>query len=135
MAQFETRGRRPEYNDKRFLRKRIDEYFDQCEKDGVFADYAGMRLFLRLKKKDIDDLCNPDIKGDEAEEYQDIFDYARDRRESILARKMVQDPKSATGCKAALAMPENGGYSERAVENQDRKINIRVSEENAELFK
>ena len=134
-TKIETRGRQPEYKDLKFLRRRIDEYFAQCEDENVFADYAGMRLFLRLKKKDIDDMCDPAINGEKAYDYQDLFEYARDRRESWLARKMVTDPKAATGCKASLAMPENGGYSDKAAENQDRKINISVTKENAELFK
>ena len=134
-TKYETRGKRPEYNEPRVLRKKIDEYFEQCERERVFADYAGMRLFLKLYKRDIEALCDPEVNGEKAYEYQDIFEYARDRRESQLARKMVTDPKMAAGCKAALAMPENGGYSDKAAENQERKINIKVSEENAELFK
>ena len=132
---YETRGKRPEYNEPKILRKKIDEYFELCEKERVFADYAGMRLFLKLYKKDIDNLCDPAVNGDKAYEYQDIFEYAKDRRESLLARRMVTDPKMAAGCKAALAMPENGGYSDKAAENQDRKINVSVSKEDAELFK
>ena len=132
---METRGRKPTYNEPKYLRSKVDEYFDQCKRERVFADYAAMRIFLKLSKQDIADLCDEEITGDKASEYQDIFDYARDRRESDLVRKMVTDPKAAAGCKAALAMPENGGYSDKAAENQDRKITIKVSEEDAELFK
>lgn len=131
----ETRGRKPEYSDYKFLRRKVDEYFSKCEEQGVFADYAGLRLYLKISKKDIEDLCDPDIKGEKAYIYQEIFDTARDRRESWLSRKMVTEPKAAAGCKAALSMPENGGYSDRAADNQDRKISIKVSDENAELFK
>jgi len=125
---METRGRKPTYNDPKYLRAKVDEYFDECDKKRVFADYAGMRIFLKLSKQDIEDLCD-----DEA--YRAIFEYARDRRESALVRKMVTDPKAAQGCKNALAMPENGGYSDKAAEKPDRKITIKQSEETAELFK
>ena len=101
----------------------------------MFADYAGMRMFLKLNKQEISDMCDPNVSGDKAYDYQDIFNYARDRRESDLVRKMVTDPKAAQGCKAALAMPENGGYSDKAAEKQDKKVSIKVSEEDAELFK
>jgi len=125
---METRGRKPTYNDPKYLRAKVDEYFDECDTKRVFADYAGMRIFLKLSKQDIEDLCD-----DEA--YRAIFEYARDRRESALVRKMVTDPKAAQGCKNALAMPENGGYSDKAAEKPDRKITIKQSEETAELFK
>jgi hypothetical protein len=132
---METRGRKPTYNDPKVLRTKVDEYFESCHEDRVFPDYAAMRIFLKLSKQDIADLCDEEINGDKAYDYREIFDYARDRRESALVRRMVTDPKSAAGCKAALAMPENGGYSDKAAENQDRKITIKMSEEDAELFK
>ena len=124
----ETRGRKPTYSDPKVLRQKVDDYFKECDEKRVFADYAGMRIFLKLSKQDIEDLCD-----DEA--YKAIFDYARDRRESALVRKMVTDPKAAQGCKNALAMPENGGYSDKAAEKTDRKITIKQSDETAELFK
>lgn len=124
----ETRGRKPTYSDPKVLRQKVDDYFKECDEKRVFADYAGMRIYLKLSKEDIDDLCDDPV-------YKAIFDYARDRRESALVRKMVTDPKAAQGCKNALAMPENGGYSDKAAEKTDRKITIKQSDETAELFK
>ena len=124
----ETRGRKPTYSDPKVLRQKVDDYFKECDEKRVFADYAGMRIYLKLSKEDIDDLCDDPV-------YKAIFDYARDRRESALVRKMVTDPKAALGCKNALAMPENGGYSDKAAEKTDRKITIKQSDETAELFK
>ena len=131
------RGPKPAYPDPKVLKKKIDENFDKCSDPNVrqFPDFAGMRLFLRLRKKDVEDLCSPEINGDKAYEYQEIFDYARDRRESILVRQLVTQPKLAQGIRLALAMPENGGYSDKAAENQDRKVHIKVSEKDEELFK
>lgn len=124
----ETRGRKPTYSDPKVLRQKVDDYFKECDEKRVFADYAGLRIYLKLSKEDIDDLCDDPV-------YKAIFDYARDRRESALVRKMVTDPKAAQGCKNALAMPENGGYSDKAAEKTDRKITIKQSDETAELFK
>ena len=132
---METRGRKPTYNDPKALRAKVDEYFEQCKEERVFPDYAAMRIFLTISKQDVADLCDEDITGDKAYAYREIFDYARDMRESALVRRMVTDPKSAQGCKAALAMPENGGYSDKAAEKQDRKINVKISAEDDELFK
>ena len=131
----ETRGRKPTYNDPKVLRLKIDDYFKECEQQRVFPDYAGMRIYLKVTKQDIADLCDPAVTDEKSSEYQEIFEYAKDRRESALVRKMVTDPKAAQGCKNALAMPENGGYSDKASEKQDRKISIKASEETAELFK
>ena len=131
----ETRGRKPTYPDIKILRSRIDEYFVACSEDRQFADYAGMRLFLKLTKKDIEDMCSPEINGDKAYDYQEVFDWSRDRRESLLVRQLVTQPKLAQGIRLALAMPENGGYSDKAAENQDRKVHIKVSEKDEELFK
>jgi hypothetical protein len=64
-----------------------------------------------------------------------VFDWAKDRRESLLVRQLVTQPKLAQGIRLALAMPENGGYSDKAMENQDRKVHIKVSEKDEELFK
>ena len=102
----ETRGRKPTYPDIKALRTKIDEYFVQCAEERQFADYAGLRLFLKLTKKDVDDLCSPEINGDKAYDYQDVFAWARDRRESLLVRQLVTQPKLAQGIRLALAMPE-----------------------------
>lgn len=131
----ETRGRKPTYNDPKVLRIKIDDYFQDCEQKRVFPDYAGLRIFLKVTKQDIADLCDPAVTEEKSEEYQEIFEYAKDRRESALVRRMVTDPKCAQGCKNALAMPENGGYSDKAAEKQDRKIRIDTTKEVDELFK
>ena len=131
----ETRGRKPTYNDPKVLRQKVEDYFQECKEQREFPDFAAMRIYLKLTRQDVADLCDDTINGEKAHEYQDIFEYARDKRESALVRRMVTDPKCAQGCKAALAMPENGGYSDKAAEKQDRKISIKTSEETAELFK
>ena len=131
----ETRGRKPTYTDPKVLRAKIDEYFTSCTEMREFPDFAGMRIFLKLQKGDIEDMCSPEINGDKAYTYREIFDWARDRRESLLVRQLVTQPKLAQGIRLALAMPENGGYSDKAMENQDRKVHIKVSEEDSELFK
>lgn len=130
----ERRGRAPEYGDPNVLRKKVDDYFAECETKFVFADFAGMCLFLKLSYSQVEDLCDPGITED-SDKYKEIFNYAMMRRESLLMRKMVADPKAATGCKAALALPENGGHSEKAVAKPDRRINIKSSKETEELFK
>jgi len=134
-TKYETRGKRPTYTDPKRLRSKVDEFFAECEENNKFASFPAMLLYLNISKPKYDELRDPEVNGKMAQKYQDIHEYAMLRRQDQLLQKMVNDPKMSTGCKAALAMPENGGFTERTAENQDRKINIRVSEENAELFK
>lgn len=123
-------------NDPDRLRADIEEYFDVCAQKREFADYAGMKIFLELSDDDISDLCDETITGENAAVFRKHFEYAKNKRKSLLVRKMVTDPKAANGCKIALAMPENGGFSERtSADKQDRKITIKQSEEVSELFK
>ena len=106
------------------LKAKVDEYFNLCAEQRQFADFAGMRLFLGLKKKDIDDMCSDPEFGDE---YVDVFDYAEDRRECLLVRQLVTQPKLAQGIKLALAMPENGGYSEKNAEvSREKKFVVKL---------
>lgn len=106
------KGPRPEYNQPKLLRAAVEKYFAECEKAKVFPDFAGMKLALQLRSSDIERLT--DSKNPKAQDYRDIFDEARDRRESWLARKMAADPKGANGYMNALKQDINGGYMDRA---------------------
>lgn len=107
-----AKGPRPEYNQPKLLRAAVEKYFEDCDKDSVFPDFAGMKQALQLRTKDIDRLT--DDSNPKAQEYKDIFEEARDRRESWLARRMVTEPKSANGCMNALKQEANGGYMDKA---------------------
>ena len=96
-----SKGPRPEYNQPKLLRAAVEKYFDECGEMGVFPDFAGMKRELQLRNSDIERLT--DEKNPKVQEYRDIFDEAKDRRESWLVRKMAADPKAA-----------NGGYMDRA---------------------
>lgn len=107
-----SKGPRPEYNQPKLLRAAVERYFDECEEIKVFPDFAGMKRELQLRNSDIERLT--DEKNPKAQEYRDIFDEAKDRRESWLVRKMAADPKAANGCMNALKQEANGGYMDRA---------------------
>lgn len=104
------------------IRLAIEKYFDTCEADKVFPDYAGMRLALELKESDVQyflsDAC------EDCEAYRDLFNYARDRRESFLVRRMTSDNKLAQGCLNALKQPMNGGYIDRPVDTNGGKLEV-----------
>lgn len=100
------------------LRESINIYFVECEKKGVFPDYAGMKLRLGIKKEtDVQKMC-------EDPEVADVFEEAKYRRESFLVRRMTSEPKLAQGCLNALKQPINGGYNEKAADSNDKKLII-----------
>jgi hypothetical protein len=118
----DTRGRRPEYSDYREFRKKVDEYFVQCEEDGVFPDEKGMFIHLNIFEEDLDALIDPE--NEYANEYLRILKLARYRRESWLSRNMVRDNKMANGCMNALKQEQNGGYTDRPAAGKQQKVQI-----------
>lgn len=93
------------------LEAKIDEYFDHCIEAGdIFPDDAGMLEYLGLRPRSIEAYIYEDEQKDG---YREVLDRAKMRRESWLARRMVSEPRLATGCLAALKQPKNGGYIDR----------------------
>lgn len=119
---METRGRPPEYNTPQKLRIAVEGYFDDCDKEGVFPDLAGMKRALKLSKRDIDEMTSDNNPA--CEDYRYIFECARDRRESWLARRMVTEPKAANGCMNALKQEQNGGYMDKSADKAPQTIKI-----------
>lgn len=100
-----------EYGSPEELWDAIRIYFSQCQKSGIFPDYKGMLVFLKLKERDVKAMC-------ENQEYADVFEDAMYMRESDLVRKMTRDNKMANGCMNALKQPINGGYADKTADNK-----------------
>lgn len=115
------RGRKPIYTPET-LRTAVEKYFDKCEAEKIFPDYAGMRLELGIAESTIKHYISDECEDCEA--YREIFNNARDRRESYLVRRMTSDNKLAQGCLNALKQPMNGGYIDRPVDNGSGKIEV-----------
>lgn len=120
----QAKGRKPEYNDPKKLAVAVNQYFADCESRDVFPDEPGMRLYLRIRKEDVDRMLDP--KNKHYEQYKEIFDTAMDRRSSWLERTMVSQPKLAQGCMNALKQPANGGYTDRPKDTGTKKITLNV---------
>lgn len=106
------RGRKRTYENADELRAAVDAYFDECEEQGIFPDWAGLKVQLGPT----DDRTYEEWqKGDSdfAKECRDIFSKAAAKRESWLVRVMTSDNKRAQGCLNALKQPQNGGYVDR----------------------
>lgn len=115
----ETRGRRPTFTDYKDLAREVEAYFTKCDEDGVFPDEAGMYVYLKIFKEDLEPMLDPD--NPDAQEYERILKRAKYRRESWLSRNMVQDNKMANGCFNMLKQEANGGYSDRGVQDKTEK--------------
>jgi hypothetical protein len=115
------RGPKPLYESPDALRKKIDEYFTIMEEKNEFPDLAGMRLYLRMSEATMKKYQEEDHEN--YEEYREIFNEAKDRRESFLVRRMTRDNKLAQGCLNALKQPANGGYIDKP-QDQGGKMEI-----------
>ena len=83
-----------------------------------------MKLFLKLSDRQIKNLQSED--HDDFMKYREVFEYARDKRESWLVREMTSDNKRAQGCLNALKQPNNGGYIDRPVDTCEKTLNINM---------
>lgn len=90
----------------RRIREGVEKYFNECLECDVFPDLAGMRVALRMSESEMEE-------ASEREEIRQIFEVAKDRRESYLVRAMTADNKRTSGCMNALKQKENGGYAEK----------------------
>ena len=103
------------------MKKKIDEYFDGL--DGrTFPEYAGMLLYLGVYEDEVDKLC----AGDDAAsaKYRRVFDYAKLRRKSWLARVAASDSKLASGCFNLLKQEENGGYTSSSTPDKTNSVRV-----------
>lgn len=102
----------------KILQKQVEDYIAQCNEEGIFPDLPGMRLFLGLRKREMEALSSD-------EGCRDVLEYAADCRESWLIRKMCQDNKLSNACMNVLRQAENGGYGEKS--GGDKGLEIRFS--------
>lgn len=117
------------YKTPEVLRSAIEDYFKKIASVNEFPDYAGMLLFLRLEKDDVEEYCKT------SDEYARVFRDSKLMRESFLVRRMTKDKSLAQGCMNALRQPENGGYSEKTAEKQTKKLIIVTDGVGKDAFK
>ena len=100
------------------LKSAIFDYHTKTEEAREFPDLAGLLIYLNISDEEYAMMI-------EDEEFKPAFLYAKRRRESWLNRKAI-DNKAANGCKMLLMQEENGGYSDRPVDNKEKKFIVKL---------
>lgn len=119
---------KPKKYDAESLEKAVDDYFLQCENQGVFPDEAGMLIFLNISRPTLS-------RYNEDEEMKGIFARAGERRESWLAQAISAEPKLAQGLSFLLKQKKNGGYSDRPDGGEAQKVIIEMHGVGGDAFK
>lgn len=101
------------------LAEAIDNYFLECEKENIFPDNAGMRIYLDISQ-------DTEERYLKQNEYAEILKKAQDRRESWLTRRVMSDnAKTVTGAIFALKQAKNGGW--RDIQETSGAMNITLN--------
>jgi len=87
---------------------------------GVFPDEAGMRTYLGLTHE-----LYKAYK--DSPDFESVFNWAQDMRESWAARRMAADPKSSSAYLAILKQPGNGGWVDRKQDKGDSTLVIKAA--------
>ena len=94
----------------------VRRYHKSTETAKQFPDLAGLKNALDIEDDEYEAICR-------APEYHRTVLWAMRRRESFLMRAALT-AKNTTGIKMLLAQPENGGYVEKPVGKEARKIEV-----------
>ena len=100
------------------LEEAIEAYHVKNEDAGVFPDLAGLLIALNISDEEYNMMIDDD-------DFKPAFLYAKRRRESWLNRKAI-DNKAANGCKILLMQEENGGYTDRPVDNKKKEFVVKL---------
>ena len=87
----------------------------------VFPDEAGLRTFLGL-----DHASYYSYKDDP--EYESVFNWAQDVRESWAARRLAAEPRAAQSYLTILKQSANGGWVDRKTDQQDKTLAIKIAD-------
>lgn len=102
------------------LQKEYQDLADRIVNSACFPDEAGMRIHL--------DLSHESYRSyQEDPDYQKVFDWAQDMRESWAARRLAADPKSAQAFLNILKQGANGGWVDRKTDTGDKSLTLKVA--------
>jgi len=124
MISIVRQGKPPEYTTPLSLRKSIQQYFEDCERDNICPDEAGMMLTLDIVGDEIEKLVGDD--NPEAEGYRRAFKQAELLRESWMVRHAAENPRASSAMAMMLKQDKNGGYIDKAKSEKGTTIKIKT---------
>ena len=90
-----------------------------------FPDEAGMRIHLALSHESYRSyLEDPD--------YEKVFNWAQDMRESWAARRLAAEPRAAQAYLNILKQASNGGWVDRKAEKADNTLHVKIADAGGE---
>lgn len=102
------------------LQKEFQALADQILNSACFPDEAGMRIHL--------DLSHESYRAyQEDPDYEKVFNWAMDMRESWAARRLAADPRSAQAFLNILKQAGNGGWVDRKTDTGDKTLAIKIA--------
>ena len=102
------------------LQKEYQAVADKVLNGACFPDEAGLRIHLDLSHESYQAYR-------EDPDYNKVFDWAQDMRESWAARRLAADPKSAQAFLNILKQGENGGWVDRKTDTGDKSLTLKVA--------
>ena len=88
---------------------------------GCFPDEAGMRIYLNLSHESYRSYL-------EDPQYEKVFNWAQDMRESWAARRLAAEPRAAQAYLNILKQTGNGGWVDRKAEKADNELKIKIAD-------
>lgn len=102
------------------LEKEYQALADKILNGACFPDEAGLRIHLDLSHESYRSYM-------EDPDYEKVFNWAQDMRESWAARRMAADPKSSSSYLAILKQSGNGGWVDRKTDTGDKSLTLKVA--------
>jgi hypothetical protein len=88
---------------------------------GCFPDEAGMRIHLNLSHESYRSYLDDP-------QYEKVFNWAQDMRESWAARRLASEPRAAQAYLNILKQSGNGGWVDRKAEKSDNTLQIKIAD-------
>lgn len=101
------------------LRKRVNQYFEDCDNKGKHYSVPGLGLFLGLRTRII---MNYTTDDEEFQEHKRIIDYALQRIEAYVAERLFETKGSTKGTEFLLQ--NTLGYANKSDVNSKQEVEV-----------
>lgn len=101
------------------LRKRVNQYFEDCDNNGKHYSLPGLGLFLGLRTRV---LMTYDTDDEDFQEHKHIIDYALQRIETYVAERLFETKGSTKGTEFLLQ--NTLGYANKSDVNSKQEVEV-----------